>query len=162
MSPIKDNPYLVFPLGAALGMALVVGCSFLLSDRLLFNDAFPLFFLLIPLAAAVYSFLGRAPATGRPKIWDRWVVKWLGSSVLGLTASFAVWFVSGFIPYDGGQAYNYPRFHYVYSRRDAALQQVSAGDQARDATVYTLEGNPMGLSELWKEKPIVVEFGSIT
>jgi hypothetical protein len=143
-------------------MALVVGCSFLLRDRLLFNDAFPLFFLLIPVAAAVYSSLGRRRATGRPNIWDRWVAKWLGSSVLGLTASFAIWFVSGFIPYDGGLAYNYPRFHYVYSRRDAALQQVSAGDQARDATVYTLEGNPLGLSELWKEKPIVVEFGSIT
>lgn len=162
MSSIKDSPYLTFPLGAALGMALVVGCSFLLSDRLLFNDAFPLFFLLIPLGAALYCFLSRAPASGRRKIGDRWVVKWLGTTVLGLAASFAVWFVSGFIPYSGGTAYNYPRFHYVYSRRDAALQRVSAGDEARDATVYTLEGNPVGLSELWKEKPIVVEFGSIT
>lgn len=162
MKRITDNPYLVFPLGAVVGMALLVGVSLLQSDRLIFNDAFPVFFLLLPLLAALFSFVGRVPAGESKSLWDRRVVKWLGTTVLALAGSFAIWFSSGFIPYDGGPAYNYPRFHYVYYPQAAARQRVSAGGKALDETLYTLEGNKVALSELWKGRPIVVEFGSIT
>ena len=162
MQRIKDNPYWIFALGAALGMALLVGLSLLQSDRLVFNDAYPIFFLLLPAAAAAFSFLGRASASESTSIGDRWIVKWLGTTVLGLAGSFAIWFASGFIPYHGGPAYNYPRFHYVYYPQAAAMQRVSAGEKALDETLYTLEGNKVALSDLWKERPMVVEFGSIT
>lgn len=162
MKRIADSPYLVFPLGAAVAMALLVGWSLLQSDRLVLNDAYPIFFLLLPLLAAVYCFLGRGRAGGGARIWDRGAVKWLGATVLGLAGALIVWVASGFIPYQAGPEYNYPRFHYGYSVRSAALQQVSAGGQARDATLYTLEENQVALSDLWRERPIVVEFGSIT
>lgn len=161
MKRIMDNSYLAFTLGAALAMALLVGLSLLQSDRLVFNDAYPIFFLLLAPAAAVFSFLQRAGARGSKNIWDRWVVKWLGTTVLGLAGAFVIWSASSIlIPYKGGSGYNYPRFY--FASYEQARQRVNAGYRALDETLYTLEGNKVELSDLWKERPIVVEFGSIT
>lgn len=60
-----------------------------------------------------------------------------------------------------GDTYNYRRFRF-WPARDGIQRDVTAGDKAVDATVYTLEGDPVELLSLWEDRPIVVEFGSIT
>lgn len=159
MQRIARNPYLAFPLAAAVAMALLVGWSLLLSNRLTANNAFAVFFLLIPLLAALYCFSGWARASG-----GRWIVKWLGTSVLGLLASGVVGFASiALIPFKAlsTYTYNYPHFNVaVYPTRGGG--SVRPGEQAADGTVYTLDENPVRLADLWKEKPVVIEVGSIT
>lgn len=66
-------------------------------------------------------------------------------------------------------AYNYAHFdQHVLSgghREDEAAFRVSfrAGEAAADFTVLRLDdGAPVRLSELWRDKPLVMEFGSFT
>lgn len=157
MKEITRNPYLAFPLGAVVGMALLVGSSLLLSDRLVANNAFAVFFLLLPAGAALYCFNGWARASGGP-----WVLKWLGTTVLSVLASLVVLFASlAFIPFKARAAYNYPHFNpAVYPRQGDG--RVQAGEKAADGTVYTLDGDEVWLADLWKDRPIVLELGSIT
>jgi len=163
MRRITQNPYLAFPLGAVIAMTLLLGLSFTQSDPLLFNDAYPVFFLLLPAVAAWYCFLSRSRTSGETKFWDRWAVKWFGTTALALAASSAVWLASSLlIRYGPGPEYNYPRFSFAAAYEDGSEQRVDAGGVALDKTVYTLEGNAMRLSDLWSERPIVIEFGSIT
>jgi len=57
--------------------------------------------------------------------------------------------------------YNYRQFQF-WPARDGIHRSVSAGDEVVNATLYTLEGEPVELSTLWTDGPVVVEFGSIT
>ena len=158
MKRILHNPYVVFPLGSALAVALIVGWSFMLSDRLDANVAFPVFFLLLPLLAALYSFRGRAHASR-----SRWIGRWLGTTVLGFLAALVVFTAADVLfPYKPSPGYyNFTRSHYAHYLHGAE-RRVSAGDKALEETLYTLEGDGVRLSDLWKERPIVVEFGSAT
>ncbi len=157
MKKITRNPYLAFPLGTALAMALVVGWSLTRSDRLVINETFLVFLLLLPLLAAVYSLIVRARAS-----WVRWIMTCAGTTALGFIAAFAVFVASGVLfPYKSVPIYNYPRFHYSYYLTGEE-RRVNTGEEALDETLYTLEGNEVRLSDLWKERPIVVEFGSVT
>jgi len=61
----------------------------------------------------------------------------------------------------GWDSYNYRRFRFLPSR-DGVHDGVKAGEEAVDATVYTLDGDSVSLSSLWEDGPIVLEFGSIT
>ena len=157
MKQMARNPYWAFPLGAVVAMAILVGWSLLLNDRLAANNAFAVFFLLLPLLAALYCFSSRARASG-----GRWIVKWLGTTVLGFLASFVVLFAAlALIPFKARAAYNYPHFN-VATYPSRGGQRVSPGEKALDETLYTLEGEQVRLADLWKERPIVIEFGSVT
>ncbi|MBA0124449.1 hypothetical protein H0B56_02715 [Haloechinothrix sp. YIM 98757] len=70
---------------------------------------------------------------------------------------------------DGPGPYNYPNFdqhiaeggerHAEAAFRDA----MGAGEQAKDYTLLRLEdGARVELSELWRARPLVMEFGSFT
>lgn len=76
----------------------------------------------------------------------------------GTAAAAALGFGSGA---DDAGAYNYRHFDFErdYVGRDRG---VTAGDAAVDGTVYTPDGDPVALSELWTDGPAVVEFGSLT
>lgn len=65
--------------------------------------------------------------------------------------------------------YNYAHFdEYVASGREreefaAFWEDLRAGDRAPDAALIQLEdAEPVRLSELWRDRPLVVEFGSFT
>jgi hypothetical protein len=159
MRRIIRNPVLGFPLCVALAMALGVAWSLTRDDRLVINQIFLVVLALIPLSGAGYAiFIAKAGGSGFRKL-----VTWVGTVVLGGFAAFAVFFASGILlPYNSTPSYNYAHFHYAHYIRGGTEQRVFAGDQAVEETLYNLEGNPVSLSELWRDKPIVVEFGSIT
>ncbi len=157
MKQMARNPFLVFPLSVALAMALAVAWSLTQDDRLVINQVFLVFLLVIPLLAAGYSVIVRARVS-----WFRRILTWVGTTALGIIATFVVFFASGIlIPYERISVYNYPHFHYSYYL-EGAERRVTAGDEALEETLYTLEGNEVRLSDLWVERPIVVEFGSFT
>ncbi|HJZ13743.1 MAG TPA: hypothetical protein VJ521_16435, partial [Acidobacteriota bacterium] len=125
MRRVTENIFLSFALGAGVGMALLVGWSLTLSNRLSANDAFPLFFLILPVVAAVYASSKPVRAKG-----GHWAVRWLGTTTLGLLVSGVVWGASSFIPFKPNAAYNYPRFHYSSSYEQARERLVNAGGPA--------------------------------
>ena len=158
MRKIIHNPYLAFPLGTALAMALVAGWSLVQSDRLVINEAFLVFLLLLPLLAAGYSLI-----VGTRASWFRRILTWVGTSALGIIAAFSVFLTSSAVfAYTSVPVYNYAHFDYSDYGMRRAERRMSAGGKALDGTLYTLEGNEVRLSDLWKERPIVVEFGSVT
>lgn len=64
--------------------------------------------------------------------------------------------------------YNYERFD-VYVERGvderefgAFPNRLHAGEQAPDGELQALDGERVQLSELWRERGIVLEFGSFT
>ena len=70
---------------------------------------------------------------------------------------------------DSTAAYNYPRFdEYVAAGGDMADKAAfwaspRAGQQAPDFTLPWLgDGGSVRLSDLWRPKPLVMEFGSFT
>ena len=66
------------------------------------------------------------------------------------------------------RAYNYERFdQYVSSGEDerefgAFPATLHAGEQAPDGELQLLDGERVRLSELWRERGVVLEFGSFT
>lgn len=155
MKGLVENPFLAFPLSVGLAMALGVAWSIRQDDRLVVNEIFVVFLLALPLVAAGYAFL-----VGEG--WLRRLGIWVGTAVLGSVAAFLVFFASGIlIPYQRVSVYNYPHFHYSYYLAGAE-RRVTSGGKALDETLYSLEGNQVKLADLWNERPIVVEFGSVT
>jgi hypothetical protein len=138
-------------------MALLVGLSLLVSDRLAANNLYAVFILMLPVLSAVYCFSGRVRASAGQR-----VVKWVGSTVLSVLASFIVLFAAmALIPLKARAAYNYPHFFPgTYPRAEGQIAK--AGGKAPDETLYTLGGDAVSLAGLWTERPIVVEFGSVT
>lgn len=70
---------------------------------------------------------------------------------------------------DGTAAYNYPRFdEYVSAGGDLADEDAFraspwAGQRAPDFTLPRLsDGTSVQLSDLWRSRPLVMEFGSFT
>jgi hypothetical protein len=70
---------------------------------------------------------------------------------------------------DSTAAYNYPRFdEYVaaggdLADEDAFRSSAWAGQRAPDFTLLRLgDGAGVRLSELWRSRPLVMEFGSFT
>jgi len=156
MKRILASPHLLVPLAAVVVMALLVGLSLLLSDRLAANNLYAAFMLLLPVLSAVYCFRGRARAGA-----GRRIVNWLGSTVLSELASVIVLFAGmALIPVKAG-AYNYPHF-YPGTYPHAEGQIAKAGGKAPDETLYSLQGDAVSLAGLWTDRPIVIEFGSVT
>jgi len=174
MKPIIDNPYLALPFGTSVMMILLETWSFFQSDPLVINQLFLVFLLSLPVLVAFYLAVA-------PRLWDikiragmgYWVLRWIASTFLVLVVALTVYLAWGFVlPYRTAltsstltdtkiATYNY--LHFGYSSYDRGKQRrVAAGKKALDKTLYDLTGNTIQLSQLWKEKPIVVEFGSIT
>jgi len=69
---------------------------------------------------------------------------------------------------DAEAAYNYPHFdNYVANGGDMADEAAfwaspRAGQRAPDFTLPRLGGAGVRLSDLWRSKPLVMEFGSFT
>lgn len=55
--------------------------------------------------------------------------------------------------------YNFEHFGVPATKPE---RNVTAGEEAVDVTLYTLDGDTVDLADLWAENPVVVEFGSIT
>jgi hypothetical protein len=73
-------------------------------------------------------------------------------AVAGLAAAgFGVWYV---LVREGILRYN------KYDRRERGT--LKAGDPAPDLALATYDGGTVRLSELWREKPVVLVFGSCT
>jgi hypothetical protein len=73
-------------------------------------------------------------------------------AVAGLGAlGFGVWYV---LVREGILRYN------KYDRRERGT--LKAGDAAPDLALSTFEGGTVRLSELWRERPVVLVFGSCT
>jgi peroxiredoxin len=58
--------------------------------------------------------------------------------------------------------YDYPHFAFAHYTSGQEQRRVEVGRPAIDETLYDLDGNPVALSSLWNQRPIVVEFGSIS
>jgi hypothetical protein len=157
MKRVTRNPYLIFPLGAALVMAALACLSFIRGEAPGIDASSVGFLVLLPLIAAAYSFLNGEGAKAGP-----WILRWLGTTILGIVASVVTLFASIIlIPPPPHEAYNYAHFHFA-SYESGQQRHVSVGEQALDETLSTLEQTTVGLSDLWKERPIVLEFGSVT
>ena len=69
---------------------------------------------------------------------------------------------------DAGATYNYPHFdNYVANGGDMADEAAfwaspRAGQRPPDFTLPRLGGTGVRLSDLWRSKPLVMEFGSFT
>ena len=174
MERIIQNPYLTITFGTAILMILIEIWSFLQSDRLVIRQAFLIFLLLLPALAALGISFSYRFGNGRiHKSWRQWVLKWIGSTSIAFIAAFVVYAAWGFVfPYGIARSsnihsapiiaeYNYPHFGYSFYARGKQWR-VAAGEKALDETLYDLNGNKIKLSRLWEERPIVVEFGSVT
>ena len=68
----------------------------------------------------------------------------------------------------GVAGYNYERFDaYVETGEDerefgAFPNMLQAGERAPDGELALLDGGRVRLSELWRQRPVVLEFGSFT
>ena len=77
-----------------------------------------------------------------------------------------VWFAGHRVTGVGG--YNYERFDAYVERGDDAREfgafpnMLHAGERAPDGELTVLEGERVRLSELWRTRGIVLEFGSFT
>ena len=157
---ILQNPYMVFPLGVALVMVLLTGWAFTQGDREVINQPFLALLLLLPLLAAGYSVWVR-----KNESWLRRIKAWVGTTALGLAAAIFVFALSGMlIPVRRVPIADYNSRHFRFSDYVRAAQQklVTAGDKAVDETLYTLDEQAVKLSDLWKQRPIVIEFGAVT
>lgn len=63
---------------------------------------------------------------------------------------------------DGPEADGYNYRHFRFAAYEGTRRNVRAGDPAPDGTLYTLDGDEVTLAGLWRERPAVVEFGSVT
>ena len=155
-----QNPYIVFPCVVALVMALLTGWAFTQGDRDTINQPFVALLLLLPLLAAGYSVWSR-----KNESWFCRIKTWVGTTAFGWGAAIFVFALSGMlIPVRVVPTANYNSGHFRYSDYARAARQkvVTAGEKAVDETLYTLEEKPVRLSDLWKERPVVIEFGAVT
>ncbi len=153
------HPLAAIPLGAAVTMLLISIWAAFQSDRLVVNQVFLVFLPVLPLVSAGYVLIGSR--TGEGKKGGR-VLHWLGGNALGLIIAMIL-FV-GFhtlVPANTFQTYNYQHFGFS-SYVQGTQRRVAEGERALDAVLFDLEGRRVQLSSLWREKPIAVEFGSIT
>ena len=155
---IFRNPIVVLPLGAALVVVLLSAVSGFGVDPLVINERFLIFLICMPFLFGICVGMGK-------RFWNpagRGWLAWSGSTVL---AAILSWVVFAYVaPGDPAAyaAYNYPHFD-----RDAyvtanPLRRVVAGGEALPYTVFDLQGNEVPLATLWDERPVVIEFGSVS
>jgi len=165
---------LMVPLGTVGMTILLEGWSFFQADPLVINQLFLALLLALPLWVALSLLLIPRFWSGKPHThWGLWILKWMGSTALAFMAALTVYVTWGMVlPYRTALAssshtdsqiaeYNYAHFGYGSYNRGRE-RRVSPGEEALDETLFDLEGDSIQLSNLWRERPIVVEFGSIT
>ena len=99
------------------------------------------------------------PVSNRNIGW--WLWSWLGSTLLAMVFAAAAFAVVG--PSDTAA---YADYNYLHFDRDAYAtadqRRVTAGGPALDQTLYDLDGSEVQLSTLWHNRPVVIEFGSVS
>ncbi len=160
---IARSPFVVFPLGAAVIVALLSAWFVVAADTLAINQAFLGFLVAIPVIVALCLVAGGRlwnPASTRNI--GRWLWSWLGSTALALV--FAIVAFGLLRPVDDAAYADYNYLHYSprggYETADQ--RGVAAGGPALDQTIYDLDGNEVQLSTLWQGRPVVIEFGSVS
>jgi len=156
-----NNPFLVIALGTALPMMVMLVWALLQTDRVVINQAFALFLPLLPILVTVYLVFNRRSIDPKPR-WPRFALIWIGGNALGVsvaTVLFALFHALALAEADRG--YNYSHFGFS-SYLEGRQRQLVPGEKAQDEILYDLKGNTVQLSSLWKQSPIVVEYGSIT
>ncbi len=161
MTSKLTHPLLAIPVSSGLLMALIAIWAVFQSDRWVINQAFLLFLPLLPLLATLYLTI-YSRRTEMKSHWIRLALVWVGSNALGLfviTTLFLAFHTLA--PAETSPTYNYDHFGFS-SYVQGHDRSVVPGGKALDALLYDMEGNSVQLSSLWKQRPIVVEFGSIT
>ncbi len=156
-----NNPFLVIALGTALLMIVMMVWALPQTDRVVINQAFALFLPLLPILVTVYLVSNRRSIDPKAR-WPRFALIWIGGNALGVsvaTVLFVLFHVFALAKAD--QGYNYNHFGFS-SYLEGRQRQVVPGEKALDEILYDLKGNTVQLSTLWKESPIVVEYGNIT
>ncbi len=156
-----NNPFLVIALGTALPMMVILVWALLQTDRVVINQAFALFLPLLPILVTGYLVFNRRSTDPKPR-WPRFALMWMGGNALGVSVAtilFALFHAFAFAEADPG--YNYSHFGFS-SYLEGRQRQVVPGEKAVDEILYDLKGNTVQLSALWKQSPIVVEYGNIT
>lgn len=104
----------------------------------------------------------------RFKAWPgNWLGGWisLSASATGAALGMRLLF-SRLLPTDADPAeesvYNYAHFAYDYYAQSGGPRGLPAGSHVPDDTIYDQSGRPVRLGELYRERPIVVEFGSVS
>ena len=159
---IARSPFVVFPLGAAVIVALLSAWFVVAADTLAINQAFLGFLVAIPVIVALCLVAGGRfwnPASTRNI--GRWLWSWFGSTALALVFAIVAFAVLG--PVDEAAYADYNYWHFDRDGYVTADQRgVAAGGPALDQTIYDLDGNEMQLSTLWQGRPVVIEFGSVS
>ncbi|MBI4455785.1 MAG: redoxin domain-containing protein [Acidobacteria bacterium] len=171
---VLQRPYLII-LGAAVGLTMVLeGWALMQEDRLVINQALLAALPLLPLLVGL-TLWAVSPLTpgGKRRKWWNWLLHWIGGTAAVLVAVVVVHLAWVFMfPYHTAvasnrqtlsvaDAYNYRHFGYSFYVR-GKQRRVAEGQHVLDETLTNLQGNRIQLSSLWQERPIVVEFGSIT
>lgn len=155
------NPLFAVSVATAVLMILMFLGAIGSPDPLVINGFFPFSLLVIPVLATI-SLLFHQRRAGKGLSWGRMGLLWLGGNVLGLVVSvlLLIAFHTLVQPREDS-AYNYNHFGFS-SYLAGKERQVVEGGSAQDGVVYDLQGNAVQLSRLWQERPMVLEFGSIT
>ena len=160
---IARSPFVIFPLGAAVIVALLSAWFVVAADTLAINQAFLGFLVAIPVIVALCLVAGGRlwnPASTRNI--GRWLWSWLGSTVLALVFAIVALAVLGPVDEAANAEYNYLHFNPGGGYEMADQRGVAAGGPALDQTIYDLDGNEVQLSTLWQGRPVVIEFGSVS
>ncbi len=152
------NPVVVLPLGAGLVVVLLSVVSGFGADPLVFNQRFLIFLISMPFVVGICVGMGK-------RFWNPsgyGFLAWLGSTVLAAILSLVAFAYTAPADPAAFSDYNYSHFD-----RDAyvtanSLRRVVAGGEALPYTVYDLQGNDVPLATLWRERPVVIEFGSVS
>jgi hypothetical protein len=155
---ILGNPVVVLPLGAAIIVVLLSAVSGIGADPLVFNERFLIFLMCIPFVVGIALGAGK-------RFWNparHGLLAWLGSTVLAFILSCVVF--AYVAPADPAA---YSDYNYLHFDRDAYVnanprRRVVAGAEALPHTVYDLQANEVSLATLWRERPVVIEFGSVS
>lgn len=159
---IARSPFVIFPLGAAVIVALLSAWFAIDDDTLAVNQGFLGFLVALPVIVALCLMAGgRFWNRANTRNIGRWLWRWLGSTALALV--FAIVAFALFGPVDEAA---YADYNYLHFDRDAYVtagqRRVAAGGPALDQTIYDLDGNEVQLSTLWQDRPVVIEFGSVS
>ena len=160
---IARSPFVVFPLGAAVIVALLSAWFVVAADTLAINQAFLGFLVAIPVIVALCLVAGGRlwnPASTRNM--GRWLWSWLGSTTLALVFAIVAFGLLRPVDEAAYADYNYLHFNPGGGYEIADQRRVAVGGPALDQTIYDLDGNKKQLSTLWQGRPVVIEFGSVS
>ncbi len=118
----------------------------------------------LALAFAVRSLSSRIPGPGVRR--EGWTGDILALAAAGTGAALATRLLFSRLLPAGADVeepvYNYAHFAYEYYAPSGGPRGLPAGSRVPDDTVYDQSGRPVRLGELYRKRPIVLEFGSVS